>query len=44
MGEFKSVLKIIDIEYIDDVYTFVVTLANNAQYKCSLERETNRLR
>ena len=42
-NEFKSVLKIVDIEYIDDAYTFVVNLANNRTVQVQFERENNRL-
>lgn len=40
---FKSILKIVDIEYIDDAYTFVVTLEGNRTVQVQFEKETNRL-
>ena len=42
-GSFKSLLKITDVEYIDEVYTFVVTLDGNRTVQVQFERETNRL-
>lgn len=42
-GEYKSVLKIVDVEYVDDAYTFVVKLENNRTVQVQFERETNRL-
>lgn len=42
-GEYKSVLKIVDVEYVDDAYTFVVTLENNRTVQVQFERENNRL-
>lgn len=42
-GSFKSMLKIIDVDYIEEVKTFVVTLENNRTVQVQFERETNRL-
>ncbi len=42
-GSSKSLLKIVDIEYISEVYTFVVTLENNRTVQVQFEREKNRL-
>lgn len=42
-GSFKSILKIVDVEYVDDVYTFVITLENKRTVQVQFEKETNRL-
>ena len=42
-GSYKSVLKIIDVEYVEEAFTFVVTLQNNRTVQVQFERETNRL-
>ncbi|QIC72067.1 MULTISPECIES: hypothetical protein [Acinetobacter] len=42
-GSFKSVLKIIDVDYVEEVMTFVVTLENNRTVQVQFKRETNRL-
>ena len=36
-------LKIIDVDYVEEVKTFVVTLENNRTVQVQFERETNRL-
>lgn len=42
-GSFESVLKIIDVDYVEEVMTFVVQLENNRMVQVQFERETDRL-
>jgi hypothetical protein len=42
-GDIKSVLKVVDVDFVDEALTFVVTLAGNRTVQVQFERETNKL-
>lgn len=42
-GSYQSLLKIKDVDYVDEAYTFVVTLGDDRIVQVQFERETNRL-